>query len=375
MTFNELNRTSSKWRRFSPEVLPMHVAEMDFEVADEIKALLNDMVSRSDVGYLGPIPEVAEAFEQFAKSRWQWQIDKSQLKLATDVGVAAVEILRVLTKPGDKVLVNFPVYSSFQGWIKEVGCEAYNSPLIRDGGTWKLDLAGIEAAFHSGVKVYLLCSPQNPVGRIHTRQELAAVASLARHYGAVVISDEIHAPLSWGQFTPFLALGEDAERVGITITSSSKAFNTAGLKAAFALTQDAELAARIKAVPEAMHWRTSILGAFAMATSFREATGWLDETVARIRENYDFLKEELARQLPKATVADCEATYLAWIDVSAYGVDRPAHRLLETGRVALVAGGEHASSSDYDQFVRFNFATTREHIAEAVARMKLALDS
>ena len=148
----------------------MHVAEMDFDVAPAIRDRIKDLTDRSDLGYTGPVPEVAKAFEAFALDRWGWQIAPEQLKLATDVGVAAVEILRVLTKPGDKVLVNSPVYSSFYHWIEEVHAEVADAPLALKGDDWVLDLAAIEDAFKDGVKVYMLCSPQNPVGRVHTAQ-------------------------------------------------------------------------------------------------------------------------------------------------------------------------------------------------------------
>lgn len=375
MEFNQLNRVSSKWRRFPSDVLPMHVAEMDFEVAPEIRALLIDMASRSDLGYLGPIPEVQEAFAGFAKSRWGWDLTDSTLKIATDVGVATVELLRVITSPGDRILVNYPVYSAFQPWIKEVGCVAHNVPLIRDGETWKLDIAGIEKAFEAGVRVYLLCSPQNPVGRIHSRQELSQIADLAKKYGVIVIADEIHAPLSFSEFTPFLAVSQTAREVGVAITSSSKAWNTAGLKAAFLVAQSQVMQEKLKAMPEGTHWRSSILGGFAMATSFRDATGWLDETLEKLRSNYQFLLELLESELPKAKVANCEATYLAWIDLSAYGKDKLVQRFLDQGRVSLVGGEDHAENGDYNQFVRLNFATSQDHIREAVRRMRLTLES
>lgn len=368
-------RQSSKWRRFEPDVLPMHVAEMDFEVAKEVRDVLASMVQRSDLGYLGPVPEAAEAFGDFAKRRWNWEIDRSAFRIATDVGVAAVELLRILTKPGDSVLVNFPVYASFQGWLKEVGAKPHDVPLIRDGQSWRLDVPGIEKAFQEGVKVYLLCSPQNPVGLIHSESDLRAIAALARKYDAVVISDEIHAPLAWQPFTAFLALGEDAEAVGITISSSSKAFNTAGLKAAFLITQSEEIRRKIARLPEALHFRAAILGAFAMAASFQHGDSWLDQTIERIRQNYIFLGELLAKELPKAKLTEMSSTYLAFIDLAEYGISHPAKKLLDEGRVALVAGSDHSNDGNYQSFVRFNFATSQENIAEAVSRMKQVLVS
>ncbi|MFM1779697.1 MAG: hypothetical protein RIS51_842 [Actinomycetota bacterium] len=373
MDFAPLPRSSSKWRRFPSDVIPMHVAEMDYEVAPEIRQALVEMIEKSDLGYLGPVPEVAQSFAQFAQSRWNWKIDKSKLKLATDVGVAAVEILRKLTVPGDRVLINSPVYSSFQGWIAEVGARAHDVPLIRSGQSWRLDLPGIEKAFAEGVKVYLLCSPQNPVGTIHSKEELHAIAEMAREHDALVISDEIHAPLSWKEFTPYLALGESAELTGVTITSSSKAWNTAGLKAAFLISQSEKVSGLLSGLPDAMHWRSSLLGAFAMATSFGSATNWLDDTNQKIQANYEFLKAELKQAIPLAQLAAMESTYLAWIDLSAYPLENPAAEILRVGRVSLVPGEDHGGGEKFRKFVRLNFATSQERIRESVRRMASVL--
>jgi cystathionine beta-lyase len=371
---NFANRSSSKWRRYPADVLPMHVAEMDFDVAPAIRDRIKDLADRSDLGYTGPIPEVAKSFEVFALDRWGWQIAPEQLKLATDVGVAAVEILRVLTKPGDKVLVNSPVYSSFYHWIEEVHAEVADAPLVLKGDDWVLDLAAIEDAFKDGVKVYMLCSPQNPVGRVHTAKELTQVAELADKYGVTVISDEIHAPLSWVPFTPYLALGPAAERTGVVITSSSKAWNVAGLKAAFLLTQGSEVQARLKGIPEAMHWRTSLIGAFAMESAFLHSVDWLDDAVVEIQQNLAFFQHEVAKKLPKAKLFNLESTYLVWVDLSAYHVDNIQQVLLQQAKVAVVPGEDHAPQDQYSNFVRFNIAASQPRISEAVTRMSKVLE-
>lgn len=371
---NFANRSSSKWRRYPADVLPMHVAEMDFDVAPAIRDRIKDLADRSDLGYTGPIPEVAKSFEAFALNRWGWQIAPEQLKLATDVGVAAVEILRVLTKPGDKVLVNSPVYSSFYHWIEEVHAEVADAPLVLKGDDWVLDLAAIEDAFKDGVKVYMLCSPQNPVGRVHTAKELTQVAELADKYGVTVISDEIHAPLSWVPFTPYLALGPAAQRTGVVITSSSKAWNVAGLKAAFLLTQGSEVQARLKGIPEAMHWRTSLIGAFAMESAFLHSVDWLDDAVVEIQQNLAFFQHEVAKKLPKAKLFNMESTYLVWVDLSDYHVDNIQQVLLQQAKVAVVPGEDHAPQDQYSNFVRFNIAASQPRISEAVSRMSKVLE-
>lgn len=371
---NFANRSSSKWRRYPADVLPMHVAEMDFDVAPAIRDRIKDLADRSDLGYTGPIPEVAKSFEGFALDRWGWQIAPEQLKLATDVGVAAVEILRVLTKPGDRVLVNSPVYSSFYHWIEEVHAEVADAPLVLKDDDWVLDLAAIEDAFKDGVKVYMLCSPQNPVGRVHTAKELTEVAELADKYGVTVVSDEIHAPLSWVPFNPYLALGPAAERTGVVITSSSKAWNVAGLKAAFLLTQGSEVQARLKGIPEAMHWRTSLVGAFAMESAFSHSVDWLDDAVVEIQQNLAFFQHEVAKKLPKAKLFNMESTYLVWVDLSPYGVDKVQQVLLQQAKVAVVPGEDHAPQDEYSNFVRFNIAASQPRISEAVSRMSKVLE-
>lgn len=352
----------------------MHVAEMDFEVAKPITDTLSKMVETSDLGYLGPVPELGGAFEAFALKRWGWQADGKQIKLATDVGVAAVEILRVVTEPGDKVLVNSPVYAAFYKWISEVGAIPADAPLVLDGDTWKLDLDAVESAFRAGVKVYLLCSPQNPVGRVHTAQELTEVSRLAHQYGVLVIADEIHAPLTWVPFSPYLSLGSDAEETGVVITSSSKAWNTAGLKAGFLISQSDSVRKQLSRLPEAMNWRASLLGAHAMVSAYSLGTQWLDETVGLIQNNLAHLQHEVKSLLPAAKVFAMESTYLAWLDLSEYGVADLQAEILREAKVGVVAGSDHSHTGDYQGFIRFNFATSQARISEAIRRIAALLE-
>ncbi|MFM6977701.1 MAG: MalY/PatB family protein [Micrococcales bacterium] len=359
-------KQSSKWRRYPADVLPLHVAEMDFDVAEPVVDVLAKMVTESNLGYLGPVPEVGEAFAGFAKRRWGWQVDASQVKIATDVGVAAVDLMRSALRPGDRVVISSPVYSSFYTWIAEAGCEVQDVPLTSE---YRLDLPAIEAALAAGARAVLLCNPQNPTGTVHSKSELQELARIAEKHSALVISDEIHAPLTFESsvFVPYLSLGAAAEATGITLTSNSKSWNTAGLKASIMVSQSAEMAAVLNKTTPANHWRSSILGAFAMVASFNAGEAWLDEVLLRLDANRRFLEKELYK-IPGAKMFMPESTYLAWVDLSETALaGKPFERIFEEARVAFVSGDEHGK--DYGNFVRINFATSQAIIADAINRI------
>ena len=360
---------SSKWLRYASDVLPMHVAEMDFEVDAGVRAVLAEMVTKSDLGYLGPIPEVPDAFVGFAQRHWGWTPDAAQIRMTTDVGVGVVEVIRALSKPGDKVIINSPVYHSFYMWLDELKLTTVDAPLIHEGDNWKLDLAAIEAQFKAGARFILLSSPHNPVGRIHTLEELTAIAELSNKYNAYVISDEIHAPLTYAdeKFIPYLSIPA-GQRRGIVVTSSSKAFNFAGLKAAIIITQNQEMFEELNVMPEANHWRASLLGGFAMAKAFRDGDKWLAETMTQLDHNRKLVRELLAKYLPKAKYVIPQNSYLAWIDISCLGLgDNASELLIENQKVAFNPGTEFGAQ--YGVYIRLNFATSPEIIEEGIKRL------
>lgn len=361
------NRHSSKWRRFAPDVLPMHVAEMDYDIAPGIRALLAEMVANSDLGYTGPMPEVAAGFVAFAQQRWGWTVDATQVRLSTDVGVSAVSIMRALGAAGDRVVINSPVYSEFYGWIKEVGFEVQDVPLVVDEPQWRLDLDALEAAFKTGPKFYLLCHPHNPLGKVFTETELIRIAHLAKQYDVVVIADEIHAPLTFAEakFVPYLSVSEAARETGVCITAASKSFNLAGLKASLIVTDSKTMQTKMNRVPAALHWRSGILGAFAMAEAFSTCGDWLDAAIAQNQKSRDLLTELVAQKLPGVKYWVAEAGYLAWLDLSALNLGKnPAAKILEEKNVAFVPGADLGAA--YDQYVRINFACHPDSLRKAI---------
>jgi len=369
---------SEKWRGFPNDVLPLPVAEMDFPVAEPIKAMLTEMVAHSDLGYLGPIPELGLGFKKFAAERWGWDVDEKQVRLATDVGVAVVEILRVFTQPGDSILISSPVYHNFYTWINETRLTLVDAPFERTGdeatNPWVINWDSIEKAYASGIKVHLLCSPHNPLGFIYTKQDLLRIVALAKKHNVLIISDEIHAPLTFpGEtFVPILSLGSDAETVSVSVTAASKGWNIAGLKCAIIISQNAEMNSKLSKLAPAMHYRASLLGGFATAVAFADSGVWLDTVIAQLDHNRHLIKKLLAEKLPTVRYHIPQNSYLAWLDVESLnlGVD-PSVTLIEKGRVAFSPG--HGFGKQCDQYVRLNFATSPEIITEAIDRIARAV--
>jgi cystathionine beta-lyase len=371
-------RSSEKWRRFPSDVLPLPVAEMDYEVAPAIKSRLIDLIERSDTGYLGPIPELGLAFKEFSQSRWGWSIAADRVRVASDVGVAVVELARLFVKTGEKVMVNSPVYSSFFSWIKELRCELVDVPMVESESEGQrrhhLNLQGIEEGYRDGVKVHFLSHPHNPLGLIYETQELAILAELAERYGVIVISDEIHAPLVYPgeEYTPFLNVSAIAAKVGICVISASKAFNLAGLKCAQIIVADESLHAKLKSLPEALHARASLFGAAAAVVAFQSCAEWLDAVRSDLQRKSRFLADLIRKELPDAYFFTPRFGYLGWIDMNSYQLgENPAKVFLDRGRVALVSGALYGPAGN--GFVRFNFGTSDELINEGIARMKRAL--
>ena len=355
-------RTSEKWTSFPPEVLPLFVAEMDYPLAPVVAEAMIDRIRASDTGYVGsPLP-VGEAFAGFAARRWSWQLDASTVQTTTDVSVAIVESLRQAIRPGEGVVINSPVYPPFFELPVEAGGVVVDVPLR--GGV--IDLAGLERAFAAGATAYLLCNPHNPIGLVHSRETLAAIAELAARYGVVVVSDEIHAPLthSAATFTPYLGVSDAARSTGICVTSASKAFNLAGVKCAVMVADGGRPLELLRTMSEEVLWRTSLLGLHASVAAFTDGDDWLDGTISALERSSLLLSTLLAEQLPDATFRPPAAGYLAWLDFPvSWGAD-PARLALDRG-VALSSGADFGAPG----FARLNFACSPEVLTEAVRRL------
>lgn len=381
------SRTSLKWRTYPEDVLPLWVAEMDVLLAEPIARALTDAIGRGDTGYPAGTA-YAEALQAFARDRWGWDgIVVDRTRIVPDVMLGVVEVLRLFTSPGASVVINCPVYPPFYSFVEHMDRRIAEVPLTSGH---RLDLAALAEAFAEvtagGVPAaYLLCSPHNPTGTVHTADELAAVAALAAEHGVRVVADEVHAPLMMPgkRFVPYLDVpgGETA----ISLMSASKAWNLAGVKAALAIAGPGA-AEDLARMPEEVGHGPSHLGIIAHSAALREGGAWLDALLAGIDNNRRLLADLLAEHLPSVRYTPPEGTYLAWLDCRGLDLDDgatavadrgltlsagPAAFFLDQARVALSAGPAFGTGGV--GHVRLNLATSPQVITEAVRRMGAAI--
>jgi len=363
-------RSSTKWATHPDDVLPLFVAETDFPLAEPIERALSAALRVGDTGYVPPRTRYPEAFAGFAARRWGWQVDPDRVRTTCDVMMAVAELIRAVARPGEGVVITSPVYPPFFDVHDESGTVCVDVPLLRRDRGWELDLAGIDRALADGAVAVLLCNPHNPTGTVHEPETLAALAEIARRHDAVVISDEIHAPLTMpgARFTPFLTVSDAAREVGVAVHSASKAFNLAGLKCAHMVTATDGMSEVVQRIPMEVEWRTGLFGIIAGIAAYEEGEAWLDALVARLHANQSLLVDLLAEHAPGARYEPGDAGFLAWVDVTAldWG-ENPAAFLLEHARIAVNPG---PSFGDPGQgHIRINYGTGLEILTEALGRV------
>ncbi|MFG2793576.1 MalY/PatB family protein [Streptomyces sp. NPDC048419] len=366
-------RTSMKWRTHPPDVLPLWVAEMDVPLAEPVVRAVTEALALGDTGYPAGTA-YAEALAGFAEKRWGWDgLAVERTAIVPDVMLGVVEMLRLVTGPGDPVIVNSPVYPPFYQFVGHLDRLVLEAPL---GADLRIGLGVLEETFRQAVAggrraAYLLCSPHNPTGTVHTAEELSAVTALAGRYGVRVVVDEIHAPVTAAgtDFVPYLSV-PGAEN-GLSLMSASKGWNLAGLKAALAIAGPAA-AADLARLPEEVGHGPSHIGVIAHTAALTDGIAWLDAVLGGLDDNRRLLADLLAEHIPAIAHRPGEATYLAWLDCRALGLgDDPAEVFLERGRVALSPGLPFGTGGA--GYVRLNLATSPEVITEAVRRMAAAL--
>ncbi|MBR5687408.1 MAG: pyridoxal phosphate-dependent aminotransferase, partial [Prevotella sp.] len=316
--------------------LPMWVADMDFRVAQPIIDALKRRVEHGIFGYTLVGDRYYNAIIDWFRRRHGWTIRREWIQYTTGVVPAVSVVIKALTEPGDKVLIQTPVYNCFFSSIRNNGCEMAETRLVQDGDSWRVDFDDMEQkAADPRVKLFLLCNPHNPVGRVWTRDELLKMNDICLRHGVKVIADEIHCELVMPgyRYTPFAAVSEECQNNSITCNSPSKSFNTAGLQVANIICNDEETRQRIdRAININEVCDVNPFGPEALIAAYNECEDWIDQLNEYLWGNYLLLKDVLAKSMPEAKVTRLEGTYLVWVDIRVTGLtsdEMTAHLLRE----------------------------------------------
>lgn len=350
---------------------------MDWPTAPEVTAAIADAVEREEFGYARPDADTGlpDALAAWARHRWGWTIDPARVHLVPDVLKGVELALDCFGEPGSPIVLPTPAYMPFFEVVNVVGRPMVEVPLLEHDGYRTLDLDGIDAAFAGGAGSLILCQPYNPLGRRFTAEELAGVAEVVGRHEARVVSDEIHASLTYdAPHVPYASVSELAASHAVTVTSASKAWNLPGLKCAQVIVNNDADEQVWSQISNLRTHGASTIGIEANVAAYRFGEAWLDKCLGWLDANRHLLAELLADQLPQVRYTVPEGTYLAWLDFSELDLpDEPASFFLEHAKVAMNPG--KAFGGNGDACARLNFATSPDIVEEAVIAMAKAVRS
>lgn len=367
---------SIKWNHFSSDVLPMWVADMDFQSP---MAVIEALKARADHGVFGyPVvpDELNEVIVARLDEKYRWQVSPDDLIFLPGVISGFNLAARALAEPGAGLLIQPPVYMPFLDVAENNGMVQQEAQLcLKPDGKYEIDLDEFRAAITRNTRMFLLCNPHNPVGRVFTPAELTAMAEACLRNGVVICSDEIHCDLVYSSYrhTPIAALDPEIAANTITLMAPSKTFNIPGLKCAFAVIQNPDLRRKFQKARRGLVGDVNIMGLQAALAAYRHGEEWLRELMAYLESNRDYLFDIVQRELPGVRMVKPEGTYLAWLDCRTAGIGQdPCGFFLDRARVGLNDGVKFGSGGE--GFVRLNFGCPRSILEEGLSRMRNALE-
>ena len=365
---------SIKWDYYG-DAIPLWVADMDFCTPEPVLQALSQRVDHGIFGYGAEPPELRTVVVERLQRLYGWQVEPEALVFLPGIVSGFNLAARAVTCPGDGLLIQTPVYFPFL-WVPQNHFLRMNEMELtrREDGRYEVDLDRFEAAISGRTRLFLLCNPHNPVGRVFTRAELEAMAEICLRHDLMICSDEIHCDLLFeGQrHIPIAALSPEIARRTITLIAPSKTYNIAGIHASVGIVTDPELRERLDAARGGMVPRLDVMGYTALLSAYRDGGPWLEQALAYMQANRDFLFEFVRDQLPGLTMQKPEGTYLAWIDCRDADLpDNPHKFFLEKAGVALNDGATFGKGGE--GFVRLNFACPRATLAQALEQMREAL--
>ncbi|WP_201587597.1 MalY/PatB family protein [Psychrobacter pacificensis] len=367
---------SLKWH-YSDDTIPLWVADMDFKAAPPILNAIEQAVQHGILGYTKPTEALYDAIIEWHGSRYELPLAKENILFSPGVVPSLALMMNVFTEVGDAVLVNDPVYTPFMSKVEQNGRTLITSSLQESEGKYHLNLADTEAKIiDHDVKLYLVCNPHNPGGRVWMREELEALLTICKKHDVAIVSDEIHQDLTLREhtFTPFLTLAQGYEHKVVSLTSMTKTFNIAGIKGSLIFSKDAALIEKIDAQQHLNdEYELNMFAYAAMHSAYRDGGEWLAQLLAYIEDNIEFTLQFFAEHLPNIKVMRPEVSYLIWLDCSAYSQDdEQLYDILRAAKVELSAGYKYGSEGHSK--MRINVACPRMLLEAGLARMVVAFE-
>ncbi len=375
------NTNSFKWKALDmlygeKDLYPMWVADMEFEASPAIRNRIRERAEEGIYGYELLSPQYYEAVRYWLDRRHDYPVEKDWILYCSTVMAGLSATLQALTEEGDGVLVNTPVYGNFFGTITGCGRKVTESPLVKKDGLWSFDLEDMERRVTPKTKIFLLCNPHNPVGRVWSRKELSEVMEFCARHRFIVISDEVHYDLIFeGKHTMAALAARPAGVSCVTLIAPSKTFNVAGIQTAGMIIEEESLRKEVSQKMKAMSYPFE--HAFVEPVTvggYLESEEWLEELLIYLKGNRDCFVRYVEENLPRLKVEPSQATYLMWVDCQGLGLDDDQLRRfwIEKCRLALSEGTEFGSAGR--QYVRFNVACDRKSMLYALAQIRTALE-
>ncbi len=367
---------SIKWHHFEPDVLPMWVADMDFVSPQPVIQALQERVAQGVFGYAGDLPGLREVIVERLERLYQWQVAPEDLVLMPGVVTGFNMAAHAFVRPGEGLLIQTPVYMPFLSTARNTDGFSQEAQLNRRAdGYYSFDLDVFEAAITNQTRMFLMCNPHNPVGRVYTRSELADLAEICLRHNLVICSDEIHCDLvfSGHRHIPIASLSPEVAQSTITLMAPSKTFNIAGLSCSFAVIQNPALRKQFMKGGKGLVHGVNLLGLVAAKAAYQGGQEWLDQLLGYLQGNRDYLCQYVNEQLPGVKMFSPEGTYLAWLDCREAEIEgKPCEFFIEKARVAPTEG--EAFGRGGEGFIRLNFGCPRSMLEESLHRMKGALE-
>jgi len=366
---------SVKWQRYGDDVLPLWVADMDFVSPQPVIRALRQRVAHGVFGYGQELPELRPLIVERLQRLYNWQVKPEALVPVPGVVTGFNLATQALTSPGDGVLVQTPVYYPILYAPGNAGCTLDEMELTRrPNGQYAIDWDAFEAAITDRTRIFILCNPHNPVGRVFRPEELERMAEICLRHELVICSDEIHCDLVFRghRHTPIATLAPEVAAQTITLMAPSKTYNIAGLHASIAIIPNPELREKVLAARGGLVPSVGLMGQTAALAAYRDGQPWLDEVLNYLEANRDFVDEFVRDNLPGITMHRPEGTYLAWLDCRGAGIEGSPHEFfLDKARVALNDGAAFGRGGE--GFVRLNFGCPRSTLLDALERMRDAI--